>query len=437
MSARRRIARFSRPVRRITRRVADLWPLTPLGLALAVLCPLWLEVYGQGEGDLVITVVGYAGLALVALSVLLVTAGALHARFRRVATVMSDDDELRMDTHRPTPSGYSTGGFRFLPLLQVTFDCEKPSRLRSVNTKLRGRFNEKWIASRRGEVRQVTRRIVVQDILGLARLGVRRSQDVRVTILPHVGALRRLAALTSFAGGEDRPHPMGLEDGDRVDLRRYVPGDPARFIHWKVFGRTRRLMVRVPERALSRAERTLAYLVSHPTDGATAAVARVALEANALGADWVFAADGPSGDARTIPAAVEALVASADATGDAASGLAAFVERSERHGPGSVVVFAPPAPGPWVERVLAVARARSQGLRVIIGVDPSPPARPIRWWRRVVFSGQQQGTAADDLEAVSRALRHARVELVIFDRATGRQLGVGAAKRRIRAREAA
>ena len=83
-----------------------------------------------------------------------------------------------------------------------------------------------------------------------------------IEVLPHLGGIRRLPVLTSLTGGEEFPHPMGLEDGDRVELRRYVPGDSARFIHWKVFGRTRKLMVRVPERALSRARRTVAYLVA-------------------------------------------------------------------------------------------------------------------------------------------------------------------------------
>ena len=80
--------------------------------------------------------------------------------------------------------------------------------------------------------------------------------------------------------------------GDRVELRRYVPGDSARFIHWKVFGRTRKLMVRVPERALSRARRTVAYLVAGAHDEAAAAAARAAIEEEALGTDWQFAADG-------------------------------------------------------------------------------------------------------------------------------------------------
>ena len=76
--------------------------------------------------------------------------------------------------------------------------------------------------------------------------------------LPRLAGLSRMPALSSLASGDAAPHPMGLEDGDRLELRRYMPGDPARFIHWKVLSRTRRLMVRTPERALSLARRTAA-----------------------------------------------------------------------------------------------------------------------------------------------------------------------------------
>ena len=89
---------------------------------------------------------------------------------------------------------------------------------------------------------------------------------------------------------------MGLEDGDRLELRRYTAGDPVRFMHWKVLSRTRKLMVRTPERALSVARRMAAFLIAGERDDASAAAARLALERRLLGSDWLFGTDdAPAG----------------------------------------------------------------------------------------------------------------------------------------------
>src|SRR5262249_25508710 len=149
----------------------------------------------------------------------------------------------------------------------------------------------------RGYHEAIERRVVIEDALGLSRLAIRVQKPCSIEARPHMGALRQLPLLTSYAGGDEFPHPMGLEDGDRVELRRYVPGDPARFIHWRIFSRTRRLMVRVPERALSQARRTVAYLVSGPGDEASAGAARAAVIYGGLGPEWKFSADGSEVDA--------------------------------------------------------------------------------------------------------------------------------------------
>ena len=133
-------------------------------------------------------------------------------------------------------------------------------------------------------------------MLGLARFGLYHEDPSALTVVPHAGGLSQMPLLISMSGGDEIPHPMGVADGDRVELRRYAPGDPARFIHWKAFSRTRKLMVRVPERALSRARRVVAYQVAGPDDEASAAAAKVAAESGSLGGEWIFGADG-SGEA--------------------------------------------------------------------------------------------------------------------------------------------
>jgi hypothetical protein len=219
---------------------------------------------------------------------------------------------------------------------------------------------------------------------------------------------------------------MGVDDGDRVELRRYVPGDPARFIHWKVFGRTRKLMVRMPERALSPARRTVAYLVPGDDDDATAAAASVAIATGSLGGEWRFGADGSAEDTDRPDEAQEMIVRSisASARDRGGTGLRAFMQRAERAGPASAILFVPPRPGDWIARVAIEARARPSRTRIVIGTDGIAGEASVPMWRRVLMIGKPvEGTPARDLEEVITAMSQTRAEVIVVDRKSGKRLG--------------
>ena len=419
-----RIRQLFAAARRAVRRLTDPFPVTLLGLLVTGASWLALERFAFAQMDVVLLVVGWSGVGLVALSTLMVAVAALWMKIpaRRIRR----EGPLPIETTRPTHTGFRIPSLGWLPLVQVRWEWERPAGARVALVRGFGRLAEEVTLFDRGEIRGVRRRIVVQDALGLARIAVRKDDPVVVEVLPHAGGLRRLPVLSSLAGGDEIPHPMGLDDGDRVELRRYVPGDPARFIHWKIFGRTRRLMVRVPERALTRARRTVAYLVTGDDDDATAAAARVAVEGDAFGGEWVFGADGADRDATSVAEAVQLIVRSSDARARGGAGLAGFVDRAERSGPAALVVFAPPRPGPWLERVIAVAKRRPRGMRVVIGVDGLAADERVSWWRRLlVLRRPPAGVPQSALDEVLRPLAGARCDVLIFDRPTGRQLGSG------------
>jgi uncharacterized protein (DUF58 family) len=237
---------------------------------------------------------------------------------------------------------------------------------------------------------------------------------------------------------------MGLEDGDRLELSRYVPGDPARFIHWKAFARTGKLLVRRPERALALARRCAAFYVAGPNDDASAAVARLALERKLLGQEWVFGTDlAVSGTSRVDEALTE-LLRSVNARELHGAGLPGFLAQADKRGPASVIVFGPAEPGPWLS-VVARAASRRQ-LRVVIGVDGVAPRihRP-RWLRFLRRDPSTHGAQAAALDEVLVHLGRARVLVTLLDRSTGRMLsdvgrralfgGLGAEDTRLQGRE--
>ena len=420
----RKMAKVLRKIGRIARRVLDLVPLTPLGLFVGLGATAALYGLAFPQLDLVWLVVGFATLGLLAAALVAVVIGAVWLKIGTRRAPHQEVERRKMETGRALPTGFDASTLWLLPLVQVSWSWESPEDARVGLRKVRGRWQERVALSRRGHVRGIRRRIVVQDAFGLARLAIRQRDPEELTVLPHAGRLGETPMLVSLAGGDERPHPMGVEDGDRVELRRYVPGDPARFIHWKVFSRTRQLVVRVPERALSPSRRTVAYQVAGPADDASAAAARVAVEAGVFGADWSFGADGTAGETKRTDEAIERIVRSADARAHGGKGLEAFLRRAEQAGPASAVIFAPPRPGPWLDHVVRATRARAARTRFVVATDGIDVGARAPLWRRLLLAQPARaGTPADELDQVLRALATSRAEVIVLDRKSGRRLG--------------
>lgn len=413
-----------RSLRRAARRVADLFPWRPLALLLGALAYVSLAVLAYERLDIVFLVLGYGVVGLLAMATTFTLAAAVLVKVRLRRT-RGDARELQMETERPQPSGFVLPAYAWLPLVRVRWEVERTGEdfqhdadLRVVVTRALGTARESLVAHDRGELGPLRRRVVVEDVFGLCRMAMRHDDPLRLEVLPHTGALGRLPVLTTFAGGDEWPHPMGVAEGDRVELRRYAPGDPARFIHWKVFSRTRKLMVRMPERALTRARRTIAYQVAGGADDASAAAARVALARQAFGDDWTFAADG-TGATSSAAEASSAIVRSAGYREQGAAQLQGFVREAEKQGPAAVVIFAPPEPGIWLDRVVAVLRARPGRCRVVIAVDGLARESQRRWSRVFADPAPLSGTSLQRLDEVLGALGKERAEVLVIDRRTG------------------
>jgi hypothetical protein len=234
-----------------------------------------------------------------------------------------------------------------------------------------------------------------------------------------------MPVVRSLAGGDDVPHPLGLPEGDRVDMRRYAPGDPVRLVLWKTFARTRQLLVRMPERALVPARRTVGYLVAGAGDEASAAAARVAVESGALGRDWVFGADGSPEPTGVLDEALIRIAGSSAFREDGAAGLERFLREADRFGSARVVLFVPPRPGPWIARVVALAARRPGGVEAVVGTDGVERTGLSSRLSRVLLLPRRRGAPATarELDEVLGKLAAGRVRGLLVDRVTGRVFG--------------
>lgn len=433
---RARFGRWGRALRKAGRAVADKFPLTLLGLLLVTVGLLAVRELGQRHQDVVLYVAGLGALAVVAVALVLVATTALVLRLRLRRRALG---HVRLEATRPFETGYSLPALGWLPLVSLDWQWLAPEAVRVERVRRKGRFVEEATFFDRGEQERTVRRVVIEDVLGMARLAFTFAEHTPRTIVPALGRPLTTPLLEAYTGGDAISHPAGPPHGDLVDMRRYAHGDPVKRILWKVYARSRTLMVRLPERAISPTQRMLAYLVAGEGDEAAAALARLAVESGALGPDWRFGADQPEGQAEEDtddPArALALIVASRGARARGGAGLGSFLERAERDG--RCVVFASARAGGWLAAVEEAARRRAGRIEVVLGVDGVRHEGRADRWRKLFLMERHDGEMdavgarprADELDALVRRLVAAGAVVTVVDRPTGKVYARSARRR--------
>jgi hypothetical protein len=373
-----------RKLSHIFQQIRDPFPLTLAGGLLAGGAYWVFDAYGHKKADMVLYAAGAVGMGFVGASLLFVLLGAALTLW--LAPKPQDVGEATlMNTGEQLCSGYSAPNMRFWPMVEVSASWVEPRDVDVFWVPKGGRLQE-WISPRsRGHIREVRRRFVVRDIFGLASLAFTTRRRVQIKVAPSAAQVDLSVALRDVSG-DGYSHPIGQPEGELIEMRRYSPGDPLRLVLWKSFARTRRLLVRVPERAVTPQRSTIAVMVAGPEDEATASVARAFMEQGLLGSDFQFFADGHTQPARDLGACVDRLIDSAlarDTGGDVLERLLTQVDPSQL---GHCIVFAPSGQGPWLQKLHAFAQQLPSPPSVVIGVDgelkPATPKTWRRWLRR-------------------------------------------------------
>lgn len=405
-------------MRATLRRLIDLFPLTGLGVFVATAAAAAFWWAGLGKLDLVLLVVGGVFVVLTALGLLavLVTTVLLRGVLRRRTPSVETIDVECGYRHR---TGFSLGAIGFIPFVDVTWRWVRPRADSRIVTE-HGRLVEEVTGVRRGIVSGATRRFVVRDAFGLAEIAWTGHDKQPLRFTPSVGALQNIEVVRGMSAGEDLPHPEAPTQGGPFDMRHYSPGDPIRFVLWKVFAKSRELLVRTPERALAPARRTAAYLVTGDADEPAAGAARLAVAAGVLGTGWTLGADGGGEPARTPGVALDVLTRSAQTPWDHGGGdLAAFIDAQSQRDASRTVIFVPGRPGPWLPRVTAAIRNHGARIELVICVDgiTRHKRRRLRALVRVPAVSSVRETSLAELQTVIDAV--AGVKISVVDRKTG------------------
>jgi hypothetical protein len=403
----------------------EFFPFTRLGLLVAIITSLGFWYYGFAQHDLVWYVGALSGLGLIFLALLSVLVGSIFINKSMPNLASKLSQKCTADV--PWTSQFILPRLRFFPLLDTQLEWADPKGSLVEISFDDGQAREQITLVEHGDFTQAERRITVTDVFGLASLTIRYTCQAKLAVLPNRGRLAMVPWLASLNDGEDLPHPSGAAVGDRLELRPYHAGDPARFIHWKAFARTRKLMQREPERSLSRTHRTAAYLVAGLGDGASAAAALAVLDANALGIDWVFGADGmpePLSSKNDVEAAIRQ---SASQRARGGEDLANFIACVDQGGAFNLMLFVPSCAGAWETNVMTVLAQSNAQCKLVIGIDGFKQ-RPrysswSEWWRK--FAIQSAPSTSLDVHALDQLagrLETAGATVLITDRISGRLL---------------
>lgn len=400
-------------------RLRDGFPLTLTG-AFVLGGSLWaLLSYGLGKIDLVLLVVGAVGLFACTVGLVSMIACAAIVRARLPDTVEAGE-RLEIECGHAVPTKWSIPYPWWLSFGDVRWTWTEPAVTLAIEAE-GGRLHEHVIAARRGAVDTIVRRIVVGDVLGLWRVAWQHRQPCDLKFLPSTGALQKVEVVRGMTGGDDISDHRGPAAGDPYDLRHYNPGDPIRFVLWSLFARTRKLVVRQPERAISLVRQTNAYLVAGPGDEPAAAAARLAVQQGALGEGWSLGADGIDRPATSRAGAMDAISRSAHSRIPPAAGLAAFLGRAKPDASGRIVLFVPGRVGPWVDLLAVACAAHRRNVDVFVCIDAVIEPRA----RKGTPDPHDASYTAAELAAVIAAVGKACARVRVIDRGTGRLYGDG------------
>lgn len=376
-------------------------------MLLAVLA-LGFWQLGLKKADMVILLATSSLAAVAVLAILVVSGVALASRSRwREAQHPAGGLRLEVDTRSWT-------AFRFpavrIPFVEARWVWLHPHPADIECVAREGTLTEEVIPRRRGHTESIVRRLEIRDVLGVSSVRWSSEQPTPLQILPPRALLNESTLIQSLFEGDDFPDPGGEPQGDRVDMRRYTPGDPPRLILWKVYARTRKLMVRVPERAVVAQPRTCAYFVAGVGDEPCASLTRSILDRNLLGAGWRFGADGNTQTATEAEGALKILAKSGNPR-RGPCGLPHYLEEARQDGYKSCLVIVPPQRGAWIESIREVIRSSRMRLTILTAA-PSAETHRSRWKEALFYSEDRR---VENPDAVLEELGSRNRKFLLYD----------------------
>lgn len=391
-------------VYRLLRAAVGMFPLTVQGVLTLLLVAFALRQYAYGSMDLVVFALGICALAILIFSLFCtVVCGVLIQRriHHQIDEQASTQESIKLEAGFPNESGFELPTLNYFPLIKlqwrIVFPDQLTTRIRVTENSDGNTFlREEIVPQRRCLSAKVIRLFTVSDVLGFCRYSWRQAQTRECLCLPQVNTLRQLPLLRSMTAEDGIPDPTGSPEGDRMEIRRYAPGDSVRDIMWKAYARSGQLNVRLAEKSVFHSQRTLAYLLSSPNDEAAAATARVALQQGILGEDWVFSADGCEEACTTLPSALRAVAGSRAILHPQEYGLDRFMQSQAHAGATHCIVFAAAEQADWIPQLQRSLQQYAGRISLVLATDGLGETQKQPAWQRLLLKAPENRELSSD-----------------------------------------
>ena len=415
---------------KVTSAIHGSFPLTVQGTIVLLISTTCLKVYGYDSMDLVIFSIAICAIVILIFCLFCVMIGGLIIQKKvgsKIDSVAYNNDPVLVEVGFPNETGFSVSPLKLLPLVKVNWKIVYPDKVETrIRTQKETTLSEEIVPNQRCKVKHVTREFILFDVLGFCRYSWIQTQPRNFTALPQVNTLRAIPQLRSLNSDDGVSNPSGKPEGDRMEIRRYAPGDSIRDVMWKVYAKTRQLNVRLAEKSVSLETQTIAYLLSSERDEAAAATARMALETGALGDDFTFGADGSDHPCKDLSSALDAVAKSRAIGVPHEYGLDKFLQFATGKSSTYCIIFAAAEVAPWLPKILETAQLLSSGFSIVLATDGFTEQNERKIWENLLFKNDalpkiesNKGSPKSDILGLLTELKQRVESIVVIDRQSG------------------
>ena len=256
-----------------------------------------------------------------------------------------------LDTGQKLRSGYRIYRPAYLPFIQIDISPEAEAPFIARYDRKGNWIDETVTLTTRGRYESIVRTITVRDIFGLSSVTFDHNAAFCAEIRPSKTAFESIQ-FAARASGEGYSFPTGESKGELVEMRRYQAGDPLRYILWRVFARSRKLLVRAPEPAVVEEQEMFLYFIAGQEDNESASLTRSFLSTfSESDTELHFCADGSHRIVHNAVDGIDDVVESVKHRSKGGENILEMIKRIPKQASQHCFMMVPRSKGIWIDHV--------------------------------------------------------------------------------------